>query len=130
MTRIRGCDRSRIRNQISETGWWSSSAQTFDDIDPRWLWGAGTAKSLSATSGEGDLHVLSVHCVEYVNSKGQNTVRVILECEEGIYYRDSGGLVGQIQGILNWFGPVENWPPVRIGRPSELYPRYTIIPQF
>ena len=128
MTRTRGRNRDLIRDRLNETGWWSSSAPTRDDIDPRRLWGVG-AENLSKASYRGSVHVLSVHCLETVNQRGQDTVRVVLECEEGVYYRDSMGLVSQIQKILDWFGPVEAWPPVRIGRPDEYYPRYTIVPQ-
>ena len=119
-----------IRDQINETGWWSSSVQTYDDINPQWLWGIGLGRNLSAISYEGPLHVLSIHCLGIFNPRGQRTTRVVLDCEEGIYYRDSSSLVRQIQKLLDWFGPVEDWPPVRIGRPDQNYPRYTIIPQF
>lgn len=129
MIRIRGCDRDLIRDQLNATGWWSSSAPTLDDIDPRWLWGDGI-ENLSGALFHGNLHVLSVHCMKTINRRGVDTVRVVLECEEGVYYRDSCGLVSQIQKILDWFGPVEDWPPVRIGRPDEFYPRYTVVPQF
>lgn len=128
MTRIRGRNRDLIRDRINATGWWSSSAPTRDNINPRWLWG-DDLENLSVASFQGSLHVLSVHCLATVNQRGADTVRVVLECEEGVYYRDSCGLVSQIQRILNWFGPVEKWPPVRIGRPDEIYPRYTIVPQ-
>ena len=129
MIRIRGRNRGLIRDQINETGWWSSSEPTRDDIDPRWFWD-DNMENLSVASYRGCLHVLSVHCLETINQRGQKTVHVVLECEEGVYYRDSCGLVSQIQKTLDWFGPVEKWPPVRIGRPSETYPRYTIVPQF
>lgn len=133
MTRIRFAEENcttRICDQINKTGWWSSSAQTRDDIDPRWLWDNDLMKNLSRLPYREVLHVLSIHCIESINLRGQRTVRVVLECREGVYYRDSIGLVGQIQKILDWFGPVEKWPPVRIGRPDEIYPRYTIYPQF
>ena len=132
MTRIRPPEencRTLICDRINRTGWWSSSARTRDDINPQWLWSDGM-KNLSEAVWEGCLHVLSVHCVKSINSRGQDTVRVILECMGGVYYRDSVGLVSQIQKILDWFGPVENWPPVRIGRPDKVYPRYSIIPQY
>ena len=133
MTRIRPTEencRVLVHDQINRAGWWSSSAQTRDDIDPQWLWGVGPGRNLSAAAYEGSLHVRSVHCLENFNSRGQRTVRVVLECEEGVYYRDSISMVSQIQKILDWFGPVEKWPPVRIGRPDEFYPRYVIYPQF
>lgn len=120
---------TRIRDQINKIGWWSSSVPTQGDINPQWLWGDGM-ENLSQAVYRGLLHVLSVHCVKSINQRGQNTVRVVLVCEEGVYYRDSCGLVSQIQKLLDWFGPVEKWPPVRICRPDENYPRYMIIPQF
>ena len=133
MTRIRPAEencRTRVRDRINRTGWWSSSAQTYEDINPQWPWGTGPGKNLSQAPFHGSLHVLSVHCMRIFNSRGQQTVRVVLECEEGIYYRDSSSLVTQIQRILDWFGPVEKWPPIRISRPDWIYPRYTIVPQF
>lgn len=133
MTRIRPAEencRTRVRDRINETGWWSSSAQTRDDINPSWIWDTRPGRNLSVAADEEAQHVLSVHCLSIINSRGQRTVRVVLECEEGVYYRDSISLISQIQGLLDWFGPVENWPPVRIGRPDEVYPRYTINPQF
>lgn len=128
MTCIRGCDRFRLHDRLNETGWWSSSALTRDD-DLRWF-RCDSMENLSRAPYHGSLHVLSVHCVKIVNQRGQNTVRVVLECEEGVYYRDSCDLVSQIQKILDWFGPVEKWPPVRIDWPDLKYPRYRIVPQF
>lgn len=120
---------TRIRDWVNGPGWWSSSARTRDDIDPRWFQ-HNRMKNLSEAASMGVLHVLSVHSVKRTNSRRQETVRVVLECEEGVYYRDSISLVSQIQDIIDWFGPVEKWPPVRIGRPDTFYPRYTIIPQY
>ncbi len=132
MTRIRPAEencRACLKDQINKTGWWSSSAQTRDDINPQWLWDAKSMENLSVVASRVVLHVLSIHCLRIFNQRMQRTTRVVLECEEGTYYRDSTGLPNQIQGILNWFGPVEKWPPVRIGRPDQNYPRYTIVPQ-
>lgn len=132
MTRVRFAEescRTRIRDQINKTGWWSSSTQAHDSLDTRLVWSAVPAENLSKAVHRGLLHVLSVLCVELINPRGQRTVRVVLECEEGVYYRDSISLVGQIQKILDWFGPVEDWPPVRISQPDVIYSRYSIVPQ-
>lgn len=120
-----------IREQINETGWWSSSMTTTrEDISLLRLWNTHLMENLSVASSRGGLHVRAIHCLGCINPRGQATVRVVLDCEEGIYYRDSSGLVHQIQRILDWFGPVEDWPPIKIGRPNEFYSRYTIVPQF
>lgn len=129
MTHSHGSYRFQLRDRLNRTGWWSSSALSRDDNDLRWLW-CDSMKNLSQAPYHGLLHVLSVHCVKTVNPRGQDTIRVVLECEEGTYYRDSCGLIKQIQSILDWFGPVEEWPPVKICRPDQNYSRYMIIPQF
>lgn len=120
---------SSVRKQIKESGWWSSKALTRDELPWECFWDDGVAENLSRVPSSETLHVRTIHCVALRGDRGQPTVRVVLECEEGIYYRDSYDFVSQIQMMLDWDGPVENWPPIMIVRPDRRYQRYRIIPQ-
>ena len=120
---------SVVRKQIKEAGWWSSEASNRDELPWESFWDDDVAVNLSKVSDDGPLHVRAVHCTAIRGDRGQPTIRVVLECEEGVYYRDSYDFVSQIQMMLDWDGPVEDWPPIKIERPNRRYKRYRIIPQ-
>lgn len=120
---------STVRKQINRDGWWSSKALTRDELPWECFWDDNVVENLSKAPSSIALHVRAVHCVAIRGGRGQPTVRVVLDCQEGIYYRDSYDFVSWIQRMLDWGGPVEDWPPIKIGHPDRRHKRYQIIPQ-
>lgn len=120
---------STVRKQINRDGWWSSKAPTRDELPWECFWDDVTVQNLSKVSPSEILHVQAVHCAAIQGDRGQPTVRIVLDCLEGIYYRDSYDFVSQLQMMLDWDGPVEDWPPIKIDRPNRRYKRYRILPQ-
>lgn len=120
---------STVRKQINEVGWWSSKALTRDELPRTCFWDDDVAVNLSSVPLSEVLHVRAIHCVALTGDRGQPTVRVVLDCREGVYYRDSYDFVSQLQMMLDWDGPVEAWPPIKIGHPDRRYKRYRILPQ-
>lgn len=119
---------SSIRKQLHKDGWWSSKVRTWDELLWARFWGDSVLENLSKVSPSATLLVRAVHCIALTGDRGQPTVRVILECEEGVYYRDSSDFVSQVQKMLDWGGPVENWPPIMIEHPAQRFQRYRIFP--
>lgn len=120
---------SAMRKQINEVGWWSSKASTRDELPWECFWDDDVAENLSKVPPSAILHVRAVHCAAIRGDRGQPTVRIVLDCQEGVYSRDSYDFIRQLQMMLDWSGPVEAWPPIKIGHPDRRYKRYRILPQ-
>lgn len=120
---------SSVREQVNRDGWWSSEALKRAELPWEYFWGDAVVENLSTIPKSKILHVRAIHCATITNYRGKQTIRVILECEEGVYYRDSYDFISQIQMMIDWFGPVEAWSPIEIKHPDRRYERYQIIPR-